>query len=561
MSSKIKLLTCFLFIGLAVFSQQNQSSRDSIVKKMKLFVNYYYEGSRFGDALAISEDLLKTGEQIKSDSLIARANNYLGLSFSALKDKKKAIKYYKKSLDLYKKLNITQEIVDISINIGIAYSENDDFESAKTYYFEALKYAKTESQKAHVYHDLGYDYGRNGFYKESIEYINKALPLTIQNKEEVTEGYSYLALFYAHYNIGNTDLANSFYDKGMKHARSINNLDITFQFFKDRLNQLKKENNPQEAFKIVDSIFKYQNILKEREALNVYKEIEGKLHIKDNDEKLRLIEKEQKIQSLLNMTLALLLSALLIFGFILFKKNKRLNSLNINLKAANNTIKNSLLEKELLEQQLESIQDDIMTDIQDNFGNRLNNISNSYNAFLSLFKTEDVNSDNLSAFKEKLENSLKKLTEDLKVFLWVNKSKNNSLIVTLNKLELYIYNLTGNNKNINIDIETSLFKDEYKLPKYWNRQLFLILREAIENALKYSNPSYIIINFSIDKNNKLTIVVADNGNNFNRDDLLNSPYIFNIKRRAETMGNTIKFEPENSKIINKIVIEGSIPNI
>ena len=157
----------------------------------------------------------------------------------------------------------------------------------------------------------------------------------------------------------------------------------------------------------------------------------------------------------------------------------------------------------------------------------------------------------------RLEISLKNLSEDIKDFIWVNKSKNNSLVLTLNKLELYIYNLK--NEDVTVDLQTSLFKDEYKLPKYWNRQLFLIVRDAIQSSIKYSNASYITISFSIDALNKLTIVCADNGKNFKREDLLNSPYVFNIKRRAETMGNIVKLEPVEEEIISSIVIEGNLP--
>lgn len=559
---KIKLFLCVFFISISVFSQQSQINNDSIFKKIERFRTFYYKQQRFGDALAASEDLLKFAEQIKLDTLIARANNDIGLSFSALKDKEKAIVYYKKALDRYKKHNLLKEIGNVSNNIGIAYAESNDFENAKTYYFEALDYFETEDDKAHVYHDLGYDYGRNGYYKNSIEYVNKALPFILENKEKITEGYSYQALFYAYYNLKNKDSANFYFNKGIKHAKSIGNLDIIYLFYKDRFEQLKKENNAEEGFKIIDSVFKYKKLLKEREALNIYKEVEGKLHIKDNDNKLKIIKKEKRTQQLLNITLVSLLTILLVLGLLLYRKNNQLLAVIQNLNSANQIAKQSLLEKELLEQQLENIQDDIITDIQDNFGNRLSGISNSYEIFLSLFKTEDASSEKLEVFKSNLEHSLKNLQEDIKDFIWSNKSKNNSLVLTLNKLELYVYNLAKENKDVDINIRTTLVKDEYKLPKYWNRQLFLILRETIENALKYSKPTYVTIDFSIDKKNKLTIITADDGNEFKSETLLNSVYLFNVKRRAQTMGSVVTMEPKgDNNVINRVIIEGEIPSV
>lgn len=548
-------------MGLAVSSQEKQIPRDSIQKNKDLFF-HYYDTNKYGDAINLSLRLLKTGEHIKSDTLVATGYNFLGLSFMGMDDFEKSIIYFEKSLNIYRKLKTDEDILDVTVNLGICYAESNDFEKAKAYYAEALKYAKKDIDKADIYHDLGFDYGQNGFYEKAIEYVNKALPLITNNKaQEGGLGYSYYALFHAHYNIGNIDQANLYYSKGINHAKAIDYLDLVLLFYNIRLDQLKNENKNDEAFKIVDSIFKYQKKLKERESLDVYKEVEAKLHLNDNDQKLQLIKNQQKAQVLLNITLIALVTMLLLLGILVYNKNKLLKSSIQKLNSANKTIKKSLLEKELLEQQLESIQDNIMTDIQDNFGNQLSGIYNSYDIFLTLSKTEDVNNQRLVEFKQNLEKSLKNLTEDLKEFIWVNKSKNNSLILTLNKLELYIYNLIGVNKDKNIELQTDLFKDEYKLPKYWNRQLFLILRETIQNALKYSKASSINIIFKIDKNNKLTITVLDDGKDFKREDILKSPYIFNVKRRAETMGNTISFEPKKGATINKVIIEGIIPDI
>ncbi|GAA4233698.1 hypothetical protein GCM10022291_11370 [Postechiella marina] len=559
---KIKLFICIFFISISVFSQQSQINSDSILKRIERFRTFFYKQQRFGEALALSEDLLKIAEQEKSDTLIARANNDLGLSFSALKDKNKAIVYYKKALAIYKKLNLLNEVGNVSNNIGIAYAEINDFENAKVYYFEALDYFETEDDKAHVYHDLGYDYGRNGYYKNSIEYVNKALPFILKNKEVITEGYSYQALFYAYYNLKNKDSADFYFYKGINHAKAIDNLDIIYLLYEDRFDQLKKENNAKEGFKVIDSVFKYKNLLKEREALNIYKEVEAKLHIKDTNNKLKIIKKEKRAQQLLNVTLVSLLTILLVLGLLLYRKNNQLIAVIQNLNSANQIAKQSLLEKELLEQQLENIQDDIITDIQDNFGNRLSGISNSYEIFLSLFKTEDTSSEKLEVFKSNLEHSLKNLQEDIKDFIWSNKSKNNSLVLTLNKLEMYVYNLANENSDVSINIKSNLAKDEYKLPKYWNRQLFLILRETIENALKYSKPTYVTIDFSIDKNNKLTIITADDGNEFKSEALLNSVYLFNVKRRAQTMGSVVTMEPKgDNNVINRVIIEGKIPSV
>lgn len=556
MSLKIKIFICLFHIGGLLFSQEQTPSLDSIKKQISV-INKYLETGHTGEALNLSEKLLEIGERLKSDSLVARANDFFGITFSLVGEQEKSIIYFKKALSTFKKIKDIPNTVETSNNIGVSYGEMKDYTNAEKFYLESLSYAVTDIQKVLPLLNLGYDYARSGFNNKAVEYLNKALIISSLKNDSTRLSVIYEGLFYAHYNLGNYVSAKSFYEKSLKEARVVDELSLFVRVFKVRLEQLKKEKNYKEALDVADSLLKYKRIQKERESLKIYKEIDAKLHIKDNDEKIALIKKEEEIQKLLNVTLTTLLTLLLLFGYVLKQKNSRLKKLNKHLKSANIAIKQSILEKELLEQQIETIQDNIVTDIQDNFGNRLSAITNSSDIFLTLIKSKEFNSEKLKSFKNNLEKSLKNLSEDIKDFIWVNKSKNNSLVLTINKLELYIYNL--NNKNVTVDLQTSLFNDEYRLPKYWNRQLFLIVRDAIESSITYSNASYITIEFSIDEFNKLLIVCADNGKNFKREDLLNSPYVFNIKRRAETMGNTITFKPEGEDTISSIVIEGSLP--
>ena len=77
-----------------------------------------------------------------------------------------------------------------------------------------------------------------------------------------------------------------------------------------------------------------------------------------------------------------------------------------------------------------------------------------------------------------------------------------------------------------------------KLTMEYKQHLFLILKEALNNSLKHSNCTKIILDVII-KSNTLTITLSDNGKGINNFNFSHGNGIKNMKYRAELIGGKL----------------------
>ena len=89
------------------------------------------------------------------------------------------------------------------------------------------------------------------------------------------------------------------------------------------------------------------------------------------------------------------------------------------------------------------------------------------------------------------------------------------------------------------------------LPFYWSKQIVLIFKEAITNALKHSNASKVTLSFEL-INFLLKITLKDNGDGFNNNELKRVNGIKNMKFRTESINQEIFFNTKNGVVITFI---------
>src|SRR5262249_2132161 len=92
--------------------------------------------------------------------------------------------------------------------------------------------------------------------------------------------------------------------------------------------------------------------------------------------------------------------------------------------------------------------------------------------------------------------------------------------------------------DVNCRLELPVEFPAFSLPAETRHNLFLVVKEALNNALKHSGASEIRIDVSIE-NTKLQIIVADNGHGFDLNALAAGRHgngLDNMRRRMENLG-------------------------
>ena len=193
-----------------------------------------------------------------------------------------------------------------------------------------------------------------------------------------------------------------------------------------------------------------------------------------------------------------------------------------------NQLKDALLKIEtqskLQEQRLR-----ISRDLHDNIGAQLTFIISSLDNLRYGFK-----------IPEKLGNKLKGISEfttttihELRDTIWaMNKDK-----ITFEDLQIRISNfidqanLAAQNIKFSFNVDTSL-DDDIAFTSVKGMNIYRIIQEAINNALKYAEATYINVDIS-EENNKMIVRIKDNGKGFDENSVKLGNGLNNMKKRAE----------------------------
>jgi len=177
----------------------------------------------------------------------------------------------------------------------------------------------------------------------------------------------------------------------------------------------------------------------------------------------------------------------------------------------------------------------ISTDLHDDIGSTLSSIS----ILSEMALTEHNPIQNEAMVAEIKENSLS-LLEKMDDIVWSINPKNDSLESLLLRIKRFSSKLFEA-KDIDYAIDIDKAVAHAKLPMEFRQHIYLILKEAINNLVKYSQATKaaIEVNYS---NSVLKIRVSDNGKGFGPGANNSGNGIISMKTRAEMMAANLKIE-------------------
>lgn len=278
-----------------------------------------------------------------------------------------------------------------------------------------------------------------------------------------------------------------------------------------------------------------------------FKNTESQIKIKQlkiQNDKVRLLEQNNNLKYIIVATISFKL-LLLIFFILYFVKNKNKLAKASELK---NIQQIALLRKQKEVEVMQALIDGeeserirIARDLHDGIGSRLSSLKMQLNQMQFAVNQEE----NLKAISNSLSISINELRH----------TAFNLVPETLLKLglELALKDLCYSMNNNNVSIEFSPNEIQDSILETNQISIFRIVQETINNSLKHSNCSEIIVDCS-QNGNLFLITVEDNGIGFNTNEMENFKGLGlkNINNRVELLnGNLdIKSTINNGTIIN-----------
>jgi signal transduction histidine kinase len=378
-------------------------------------------------------------------------------------------------------------------------------DSAKSYYLQVLaldRLIKNERLESDSYANLANIAMVQHKKQEAIAYIDSSVALAQKTnyKRGMIKAYEILADIYKN----ESDFKNA------SHAQ-----DLYMGAYKALMNE-KKENS------LAQYEISYQTEKKEKKLLQ---------------SKIRLAEKEKQIQSRnywLQMLMVITL-AIVGIGFLVYRQLKirnRQQEQEFELKSA---IKEIETQNSLQNQRLQ-----ISRDLHDNIGAQLTFIISSVENLSYAFPDENPKVANQL---EKINSFAKNTIVELRDTIWAM----NSPHISTEDLKARTYNFLEKAQGVKNDIQFTFTISENLLQHDFSAlqgvNVYRVLQEAVNNAIKYAQATEISVDLKTGENN-IEISVKDNGIGFSKEKIVPGNGLINMEKRTEEIGGKLMIHSE-----------------
>jgi ligand-binding sensor domain-containing protein len=179
----------------------------------------------------------------------------------------------------------------------------------------------------------------------------------------------------------------------------------------------------------------------------------------------------------------------------------------------------------------ELIRKSIASDLHDDIGSTLNSVT----IFTHLAETSIEKEEYFILIKD----SLKQASAGLRDMIWVLDDNRDTISMMVERLMAFVLPVaTASNISVVCNIEEDL--KEQKLSKSEKRNILFVVKETINNSIKYSSCGKISIEFRKRESSRLSIIVKDNGIGFDMTLQSQGNGLRNMKVRAELINYNLR---------------------
>jgi signal transduction histidine kinase len=437
--------------------------------------NIQYKMDNLEKALHYVQEAQSIAEKNNLQKVLAYAAQQVGRIYRKQKKFDEAINAYKKALASYLRMGVKRNAAEIYQNLGNIYFDKADFKEAQHQYKTAIHLSKQISYDqllGLLYHGMGSVFHQLKQYDAAFLYIDSA---RITGKK-INDQYTLVDAY---------DLLAQISKEQHKYKEAL----TYFQQYADLKDSLTEAGNRND---MVELEMKYQNEKKVTE-----------IELLKSDQALKsLTLSRQKV--IITATIVAFIFAIAI-GFLMVTRYRAINNA-----------------KRLIE--IERVRNNIARDLHDDIGSTLSSIN-----ILSQVALMEKNG-SVQNHLQRIGDQSARIMEDIGDMVWSVNPRNDSInqvIIRMREFATEILDLKKIDYIFNEKIAEGL-----TLTVDQRKNLFLIFKEVINNAAKYSHASLIDISLR-QQGHILVLKITDDGRGFNEHETKAGNGLRNLRERAK----------------------------
>lgn len=473
-------------------------------------------------ALAKHLEALKLAEKIGDDFSASVSLNSIGNIHTVLGNYTDAVAYFRKGLIISEKAHNDLGISMNYNNIGEVYEFTGKFDSAIKYYKESLLYDEKIADLKGIainYNSIGSVRRKQGRVTEAIALFKKARNITDALKDRLFQAVTYNNLGNAYLESGQLDSSRRMFFKAIAISKAIGVKGEQKTAYEGLMRLNERAGKPDSAL-AYSKLFKSYNDsiviesnnrhVREMEALYATEKERARVDKLEADRQTELTKIKNQRFFFLGMLVLFLL--VLISGVLYYLRYRLMEH-------------NKRLQQEL------DIRTQIASDLHDDMGSTLSSI----HIFSELLRKSGNNKEELLS---KIEANARDTLDALDDIIWLVKPCNDKFANLWQHIREYSVPMFES-RDICFFIDFPESISEIPLPMDVRRNIFLIIKESVNNLVKYSKCTEAAIT-AHDGPDVIAFSVQDNGIGFDPDQLTNRSGVKNIQARARSISADVK---------------------
>lgn len=486
----------------------------------------YYYNRLLQLGLQESKRALKIANKLNDSLLLADAYNFIGLFYMNLDRTEFSIPYFVKGIEFVKQPPYPTQYFELTQphhlygNLSEAYTKLGNYDSAILYANTSLKLAKEINSERGIsvaLNRLGSNYLKLNIHDSAISNLKLSNIFSILGKDFDIELLNYGSLAKAHQVMLNKDKALQALDSGfnlLKSYPTVNNL-FTNMFLEDAI-QVYKNYKMQPS---LIAVLQQKNDLLQTQIRNNSNQMSIILDASlQNETRVLNLQVEQAIQQNQKSKVRLYyLSALILLGIIAFVFYRY-----------------AIIQK----LQKSRLRNKISKDLHDDVGSSLSSL-NLYSTVA--VKVLDSNPAKAKDMLQKISNQSLLVMENISDIVWSMKTTTDETVNLSTKIKIIVTD-TLSAAEINYKINIDSTADVIVKGITARRTILMIIKEAINNAVKYSGAKNISITVK-KMNSVLFVEIKDDGRGFNTTNKKESANgLVNMQKRALELNGSLEIE-------------------
>lgn len=472
---------------------------------------------------------LKLFEEVGNARGQSFALQSLGNDYSELNQHQSAKSYFERSLAMKQQLNDKRGIINAHLGLGETYRELKDFKTSERYLKEgrdAAREMKLVLEEARLEYTLGLLYKDINNREEAQRVLQHSIALARQGGDSalVAEIKGFVA-FLERKPLRETDEERTLQGTLLATESSGRKGSVVAAYY----NLAEYYANHEQFEKAYRNLKKYEQMndsMRGNEVLLQIKQLETQYETDKKEQEIALLKKEQqlneaelKIQKNRQLLIGMALLSVIVISVLLVNRYRVVNQARRQL-------------------EMEKIRTTIAQDLHDDIGSTLSSIN-------IISKLALQQKDQASDHFQRINEQSSRMMESISDIVWSINPNNDSLEQMVMKMKEFaseilepkemLYSFQGEENLHSLSLDLSRRKN-----------LFLIFKEAVNNAAKYSEAKEIRICF--EKNgDQLKVTISDDGKGFDPHAVKSGNGQRNLRERAAAAGGVLQVDAAPGK--------------